>query len=82
MAYKVTQYGKSFYALIESRPYEPIDLFRGNKVSEAEYRKLFYNDYIRRKEVAESKRGVKYIKVYSDKTASEILGKDIETIYP
>ena len=80
MVYKVTQYGKSFYTLVQSRRYEHIDWWPGSKVSEAEYKKLFYNDYIRRKEVAESPRGIKYIKVYSDKTASEILEKDIETI--
>lgn len=81
MVYKVTQYGKSFYVLTQSRPYEPIGFWRGSKISEAEYKKLFYNDYIRRKEVTVSPRGERYIKVYSDKTASEILGKDIDTIY-
>lgn len=81
MLYKVTQYGTSFYTLIQSRLYEPmLKWWPGSKISEAEYKKLFYNDYIRKKEVTVSQRGERYIKVYSDKTASEILGKDIATI--
>ena len=80
MLYKVTQYGTSFYTLTQSRRYEPIGWWPGSKISEAEYKKLFYNDYIRKKEVVVSQRGDRYIRVYSDKTASEILGKDIATI--
>lgn len=82
MVYKVVQYGKSFYTLIQSRLYEPIDWWPGSKISKAEYKKLFYNDYIQKKEVTVSLRGKRYIRVYSDKTASEILGKDVVTIDP